>query len=429
MRSFVSNNINNALHLASICLAAVLATVGHAATLTTDGSAADVQAKINAASPGDTIAIPAGSFAWSSGVTNGGKPVKISGAGVGSTTVNRAETSGHLLALSGAFELSGIRFLDPYDGSQVNFSFLVDVSPAGGIPTIHDCQFTTGYNYAVRFTSNGGVIWNCSFWTTSEMLGGISFVNTSADASEWNKADTMGMQGDPSGTLNTYVEDCKFYDTTTAVSNLDDNSRVVWRHNLMSNVQMGSHGQETSVWGARHWEIYSNTFVVSMSGTSSQGTPYPLNLNNLIGLRGGTGVITGNAMDVVPFGKDQIQFNVFNIRRATGQLPCQTAWPSAHQIGQGWSATSQAPFGNPVVTRDGVGAILDPAYVWGNTGSATTDPNYIALNEYQPDECGNGQLIANYVKAGRDYLTTAKPGYAPYTYPHPIRGGSPTPTP
>ena len=184
----------------------------------------------------------------------------------------------------------------------------------------------------MQFTSNGGVIWNCSFWTTSEMLGGISFVNTSADASEWNKADTMGMQGDPSGTLNTYVEDCKFYDTTTAVSNLDDNSRVVWRHNLMSNVQMGSHGQETSVWGARHWEIYSNTFVVSMSGTSSQGTPYPLNLNNLIGLRGGTGVITGNAMDVVPFGKDQIQFNVFNIRRATGQLPCQTAWPSAHQI-------------------------------------------------------------------------------------------------
>jgi hypothetical protein len=39
MRSFVSNNINNALHLASICFAAVLATAGHATTWYVDSAA------------------------------------------------------------------------------------------------------------------------------------------------------------------------------------------------------------------------------------------------------------------------------------------------------------------------------------------------------------------------------------------------------
>lgn len=51
---------------------------------TTDGSVSDVQAKINAASSGDILEIPSGSFSWSTGVTvSGGKGVLIRGQGSG----------------------------------------------------------------------------------------------------------------------------------------------------------------------------------------------------------------------------------------------------------------------------------------------------------------------------------------------------------
>lgn len=52
-------------------------------TYNSDGSRADVQAKINAASDGDTVTIPAGSFTWASGVTISGKGVHLQGAGSG----------------------------------------------------------------------------------------------------------------------------------------------------------------------------------------------------------------------------------------------------------------------------------------------------------------------------------------------------------
>jgi hypothetical protein len=77
------------------------------------------------------------------------------------------------------------------------------------------------------------------------MVGGITFVNTSPDDRYWNQPDSIGASGDPNGSLNTYVEDCSFYDADLAMSNFDDNSRVVWRHNLMSNAVLASHGQET----------------------------------------------------------------------------------------------------------------------------------------------------------------------------------------
>src|SRR5262249_19358795 len=99
---------------------------------------------------------------------------------------------------------------------------------------------------------------------------------------------------------------------------------------------------------------------------------------------------------------------------------------------------STATFGHPVVTQDGIGAVTEGMWIWGNTGSATTTGNQVdlfGLTQYTPDECGNGQLVGNYLQQGRDYFFTAKPGYTPYPHPHPLHtafavtGGNPTPTP
>jgi hypothetical protein len=141
-------------------------------------------------------------------------------------------------------------------------------------------------------------------------------------------------------------------------------------------------------------------------------------------LRGGTGVITDNHFDDIPWGKVEVQLCVFNIRRH-GQIPCQTQYPAARQVGQGWKG--EGGYGYPGVPQDGTGNFTDPIYIWNNTGTCQ-----VGLSEYNPDECGNNQQIVNYVKEGRDYILGARNGYQKYPYPHPLRtggGGQPTPTP
>jgi hypothetical protein len=78
--------------------------------------------------------------------------------------------------------------------------------------------------------------------------------------------------------------------------------------------------------------------------------------------------------------------------------------------------------GTLVVEKDGIGAVTDPIYVWNNTGTGTSGPRYVGLNQYGPDECGNGQLIENYLKKNRDYFVdVTMPQWTPFAYPHPLR--------
>ena len=403
-----------------------------------DGDPADVQEAISDASDGAIIKIRNGTYVWHHAVTTRGKAVHIMAETLGKVTILRRYKQRSLLTLeaspNGNVELSGIHFISNLSGSSDNYSFTVAVYQLSGLPVlIHDCSFITGYEYAMQFTGNGGVVWNCSFATHSDSLGGIAFVNTTATSDPWNQPDTMGSSatqygdGDPQGVQNTYVESCLFRDAAIAMSDFNDNSRVVWRYNEMDNAVCASHGQETGQWGARNWEIYGCTFKYSTHGRAFGGTRYPLGLNYWFQVRGGTGVVTNNQMDDLP-GKSGIQLNVFSINRLDS-IPCQTAYPAAHQTGQGWSASSTSPFGTPNVARDGIGAVSDPLYVWSNTGTETTDPNYVGLNQYTPDQCGNGEKIGTFLQENRDYfVNVAMPSWTPFTFPHPLRSSALGPT-
>ena len=407
-------------------------TVGtaQAATITAaTGNASDVQSAINSAKSGDTIIIPNGTYAWNQAVTNSNNIcVHIQAQSLGGVTINRVYNSGNMLSLNGSpngnVELSGIHFIDPGDTSTNNSTFTVNVNQLSGQPVlIHDCSFVTGFCYGLQFVGNGGVVWNCSFATTSDQLGGITFVNTSTTNSFWNQPTSMGLSGDPNGTLNTYIENNYFGPASVVMCNFDDNSRIVWRDNTMDNAAMQCHGQETSIWGSRHWEIYDNTFVYSTSGTAFGGDSYPIQLNTWFNMRGGTGVFTGNSVPAIGFGKNQLTMSIYSIYQSDS-IPCQDGYPAAHQVGQSWSASSTQTFGSPVVTKDGTGAITDPIYIWGNTGTATTNSAWIVLNALT-DQCGDGQNIANYVQEGRDYITSSgRPGWTRFTFPHPLRANA-----
>ena len=395
-----------------------------------DGSLADTQSAVNNVPDGGTVRIPNGTYTWSSSLTIQNKTVHLLGQSTNGVTIHNANSSAEVLSVNksttGYVEVANL-YIDSVVSSSYLSHLVVYTPSGGGLPVLlHDCTFVSlsgGVEYGITWNGNGGVIWNCHFYSGGSDIEGIQFYSANSD---WTYSETLGMD-DTNGTHNTYVEDCDFHNAWTAATNFDDNSRVVIRNCTLDNTSLTNHGQETSPWGVRQFEIYNNTFTYATSGTTSAldgSQTYPLNLNYWCLIRGGTGVICNNVLPSILWGKTAIVLAVFSINRVDA-IPCQTSYPAARQVGQGWNGTG---YSYPSVPQDGSGYFTDPLYIWGNTGDATTGSNYVGLDQYTPDECGNGQLIGNYLQQGRDYIVgTARPGYAPYTYPHPLRaslGGS-----
>ena len=104
-----------------------------------------------------------------------------------------------------------------------------------------------------------------------------------------------------------------------------------------------------------------------------------LDLNSWIYIRGGTFILANCSVDLIPYEKQSFIIICQQINRSAGPGSCQIGYPANRQIGQGWSASSQAKYGNPVVAMDGVGAVLDPVYFWGNTGQGASVPEPFAI--------------------------------------------------
>jgi hypothetical protein len=145
-------------------------------------------------------------------------------------------------------------------------------------------------------------------------------------------------------------------------------SRTVFRHNSVSMATVDMHGTPGMI-GARWWEIYENTFNMVQNG----------NQDKYIGMRGGSGVIFNNHKTGFTNGGGG---SILLVEEDGG-------YPALYQIGRGKNQS------------------LDPAYAWNNDSS-------------MPVESGSSNVQQN-----RDFFLSAKPGYTPYMYPHPLQN-SPT---
>ena len=65
----------------------------------------------------------------------------------------------------------------------------------------------------------------------------------------------------------------------------------------------------------------------------------------------------------------------------------------------------------------------EPAYAWGNVMKGSGSANIAIVPEVSTQFYGN----TTYIMLNRDYYNAAKPGYTPYSYPHPLRSGNPAP--
>lgn len=356
---------------------------------------ADVEAAIARAEVGDTVAVPAGSCTWSGLVLD--HAIHLRGAGVDETIIEvddmsvRKRAEGITRVSAFAFEKSG--------GGNESKAFVVGGAWRDTQPVVfQDCRFSISNSGLFLLDVVGGVI-----LARNEFVGDWddSFIQPkdSGDSDgSWTSADTMGMR-DVDGTSNHYIEGNTFLGGTNQGIDADDATRVVYRHNTLTYSSFNTHGFATSSDGVRHFEVYENQFV------HDGGEEMLANQNWLIWIRGGTGVIFGNTFADIAGSfwgdKDEIRLTIRGAEDARPQGDCgDVSYPVPRQLGQG---------------HDGSAPISDPIYIWGNTGARE-----VAADWNWGNPCG--LTFSDFFEWGRDAFDdgTEKPGYEPYSYPHPL---------
>jgi len=168
-----------------------------------------------------------------------------------------------------------------------------------------------------------------------------------------------------------------------------EGARLVIRKNDIYMMLIDGHGYDVQVnapglrRSVRWYEVYNNTF----------SSPLNADVYAFMQVRGGSGVVFGNTLaNNVQKGAGILQLNDESNMGKTYNTGCSGTWPCPDQIGRGR--------GNPPTQ------VGSPLYSWGNT-------NLITVSGY------------GLIQPGRDYFdNTQKPGYTPYTFPHPLTGAS-----
>jgi hypothetical protein len=303
---------------------------------------------------------------------------------------------------------------------------------------LHDCwieQPSSGDS--VRTSVNRGVIWNCSFDATPFSMAPLAIHLTPFDEAAWTQPSYWGMQ-DTDGQHNFYVEDSDFHAYLNSTDN-DEGARSVFRYNVFNNAGFGTHGADSSPISQRYFEYYNN---VGNFNSYNDGTTF--NTNWWMFVRGGSFIVHDNIlpeMSSTDYGKKaDVNMVMFNLDWNAGPNPCWGAGISGvqyhgpQQVGMGY-VTGKGTDGEGRSTYDFVaqgwyGLYVgdpEPAYMWNNKRSAGS--SYSAFTNIGIASFGSGggcsgsDKASDYIQSGRDFYntpTTGKPGYTPYTHPHPL---------
>jgi hypothetical protein len=329
---------------------------------------------------------------------------------------------------TGSVEISGIQAINPSPSDTLSINATTYSGPK---TLVHDCWFqSASASSALMVLTNRGLVWNCSFDDTFSQVALAFHMKMETDAMEpsWSTNSTWGAD-DINGATNFYIEDCDFHAYLNA-ADFDSNTRVVFRHNVLDNSGLGSHGAGTSPIGVRHVELYNNELIFDNFGDCDGSLT--LNVNWFFWQRGGSAVITDNILPAISScawaNKPNITFSILNLGRSTGCYPCWKSYPAPHQIGQGFGPGAVRHSAPCNQTNYGYYYVYsEPDYIWNNTGGGG---NKTSLTE-ETSQCGTNQHLSEYVQAERDYILGPKPGYVKYAYPHPARSFSyqPSPTP
>jgi hypothetical protein len=324
---------------------------------------------------------------------------------------------------------------------------IIDIISGGGAAIIvNNIWIQQTGDVAIHVGVNRGVISNISCDSTPFSMAPICIDPQPFDQTSWTGTAYWGAN-DTNGQHNIYVETSDFHGYLLFTDN-DEGARTVWRYNVLDNAGAGGHGADTGPFGARTFEFYNN--VGYFSGYSDL-TTFPM--NQWMFVRGGTFVFDNNtlpALTSTDYGtKQDINMTVMNLQRNAGPAPCWGAgsttggyYYAPHQVGFGYvtgTGMTNYPTDSSTYSLSSYGYSTpeyvgdsEPAYIWGNSRQPLTNVGISDYGTGNADSCtGTVDTSANYIKANRDYFngSTAKPGYTPYTYPHPLIPGTSAATP
>lgn len=408
--------------------------------------ASDVQAAIDLAVDTNIVDVPSGSCTWPAVAPNivsiVNKNIWVRGAGVGSTIIT-ADTGGTRFfhytitnAAKGASQISGITFRGTLGSGSAGIR--IDSSGLNAIPTgrwrMHHLAFDL-----TTLPSNGIGIWGVNYGVIDHVdWGGWQGTNNVVRQEAFLTSESSGISGDLMwsqplnlGTNNfVFIEDNTYAAApTSAVGVIVWDSglgggRLVYRHNTVVAGLIFAHWNRVNQYEGTLGEIYNNSLT---GGTGGAWNAYPARFE--------AGTVLWHDNTVTGYASSSL---VVDERRAgssggqTGGLlmacngastydgnfgdPAAAGWPCLAQIGRCPGKTIAAILSGDKQTSC-------PTYLNNNgpeatcaTGGACTDTLIVG-----PDP-------AAYIKATAhpngdvDYVlggSTPKPGYTPYTYPHP----------
>jgi len=244
----------------------------------TDGSQADVNAAIAAASEGETILVPPGTFTWGDGgsAVSLNKAVKLVGAGPGQTTIQVSSTASTYT--QGIVRISGpavVRDMTIRGASGARSVFTIGGS--GWRITNITYLGVADEGYFVYAHEGSGLIDSC---TITGSAGNSELIFTRGPQNSWQTPSSLGSAN------AVYIEDCTFHGPGY-VSDFNSNARGVVRFCTINGpMKVDTHGiaTNTPARGARYTEIYRNTWNTT--------SPYFA----AIEVRGGTGIIFDNVL-------------------------------------------------------------------------------------------------------------------------------------
>jgi hypothetical protein len=352
------------------------------------------------------------------------KNITVQGQGIGTTTVNGLSFKVTNTTKS-AFRITGMSV-----GSAS--TWLVDaVDRKTGIKGWRIDHIAWSYpscaqNIAIQINGiNWGLIDHSTFNNAGNAIFIRSWAENTDEVNPWPPSGKPGMGGyswllplNLGSDEAVYVEDNEFTMGTGCYFGVGDlyyGARTVFRHNKVTNAYWQNHSARGYERGGNiKAEIYNNDF------NATDKTWY-----RAIHIRSGTGVVFDNTLRGA-FNTMQVDNQRSNGQNTSspfgacngssswdGNAAGEAGWPCLDQIGRG---PGQYP-NQPSV----------PLYVWNNGTSLGCSTGGTCSNDIKM--IGDGD---SHVREGRDFInngTAPKPGYTPYTYPHPLASGKTVPQP
>jgi hypothetical protein len=367
----------------------------------------DVADCISAASPGDTIHVPAGTVSWG-GTIGVYKSVSIIGAGASAT---RVSLNGRCFDIGGQYNvrISGFGFTD--------CGILVTVPPSltapVGFQRIDHNSFTSGGFRDILFRADvstpmqhpQGLVDNNTFTNYRVLVYGTfaQFADSNGTHQHQLWAQPPPRGATRGGQNIVYIEDNVFTGQVGVHQNWSDANfggrRVARFNRIVGNTYFENHSIQANNRAGQWWEVYRNT-VEQLNGQ---------NMNSFVFyLRGGSGLVWGNRI-AATMTVNHITLN--NIRSCrpvgtAGRCNGSSSWDQNASGQGGWGCRDQIGRSQDNsqwshITSSAYAQDLTPAYFFDNIKGASTLFNPATS---AGEACDGGvDMNATHIRADRDY--------------------------